>query len=186
MCKSTNIAGNTRFVQPYKPVTKAQAAVALTSGRMEKLIHEELSRIEVETRLKLSEMEDIKRELAEKGEIEQFWKARIEMERQKEIKSREAVESVLLDLRRERKEREEGLSENMKEKIALEGERSILVGLNREIDELSERVINENNQVTSEKLSVDKIYLDVNGKYESLIETKSRLEAEKEAVHVLR
>jgi tRNA G37 N-methylase Trm5 len=152
---------------------------------MEKLIHEELSRIEVETRLKLSEMEDIKRELAKKGEIEKFWKARIELEREKEIKSQEALENVLLDLR-EQKESEEGLSENMKEKIALDGERAILLGLKREIDELSDRVINENNQVTSEKLSIEKIYLDVDGKYESLIETKSRLEGEREAVHVLR
>jgi tRNA G37 N-methylase Trm5 len=153
---------------------------------MEKLIHEELSRIEVEIRLKLSEMEDIKRELAKKGEIKKFWKAGIELEREKEIKSQEALENVLLDLRREQKEREEGLSENMKEKIALDGERPILLGLKREIDELSDRVINENNRVTSEKLSIEKIYLDVNGKYESLIETKSRLEGEREAVHVLR
>lgn len=153
---------------------------------MEKLIHEELTRIEVETRLKLSEMEDIKRQLTQKGDIEKIWKARIEKEREKETKSQEALKSALLELRRERKEREEGLSVNMKEKIALEGERAILLGLKKEIDELSERVIDENSQVTSEKMSINKIYLDVNGKYESLIGTKSRLEAEKEAVHVLR
>ncbi|KAF3332720.1 hypothetical protein FCM35_KLT02297 [Carex littledalei] len=182
----SRVFGNTRLIQPYKPVTKAQAAVALTSGRMEKLIHEELTRIEVETRLKLSEMEDIKRELTQKGEIETFWKAKIEKEQEREIKSQEALESALLELRRERKETEEGLSENMKEKIALEGERSILLGLKKEIDELSEKVFNENNQVMSEKWSIEKISADVNGKYESLIETKSRLEAEKEAVHVLR
>lgn len=153
---------------------------------MEKLIHEELTRIEIETRLKLSEMEDIKRELTQKGEIETFWKAKIKEEQEKEIKSQEALESALLELRRERKETEEGLSENMKEKIALEGERAILLGLEKEIDELSEKVFNENNQVMSEKRSIEKISVDVNGKYESLIQTKSRLEAEKEAVHVLR
>lgn len=153
---------------------------------MEKLIHEEVTRIEVETRLKLSEMEDIKRELTQKGEIERFWKTKIEKEQERERKSQEALESALFELRRERKEAEEGLSENMKEKIALEGERAILLGLKKEIDELSEKVYNENNQVMSEKRSIEKISADVNGKYESLIETKSRLEAEKEAVHVLR
>ncbi|XP_078149331.1 SLH domain protein [Carex rostrata] len=182
----SRVFGNTRLIQPYKPVTKAQAAVALTSGRMEKLIHKELTRIEIETRLKLSEMEDIKRELTQKGEIERFWKTKIEKEQERERKSQEALESALLELRRERKEAEEGLSENMKEKIALEGERAILLGLKKEIDELSEKVYNENNQVMSEKRSIEKISADVNGKYESLIETKSRLEAEKEAVHVLR
>ncbi|KAJ4808121.1 oxidoreductase/transition metal ion-binding protein [Rhynchospora pubera] len=182
----SRVFGNARLIQPYKPVTKAQAAVALTSGRMENFINEELTRIELETRLKLSEMEDIKRDFNQKGEIEKFWKAKIEMEQEREIKSQEALESALFELRRERKEKEEGLSENMKEKIALEGERTVLLGLKREIDELSERVNDEKKQVMHEKVNVDKIYVDVNGKYELLVEKKSRLEAEKEAVHVLR
>ncbi|KAJ4802658.1 SLH domain protein [Rhynchospora pubera] len=153
---------------------------------MENFINEELTRIELETRLKLSEMKDIKRELNQKGEIEKFWKAKIEMEQEREIKSQDALESALFELRREMKEKEEGLSENMKEKIALEGERTVLLGLKREIDELSERVNNEKKQVMHEKGNVDKIYVDINGKYELLVEKKSRLEAEKEVVHVLR
>ncbi|KAJ4778125.1 oxidoreductase/transition metal ion-binding protein [Rhynchospora pubera] len=161
----SRVFGNTRLIQPYKPVTKAQAAVALTSGRMENFINEELTRIELETRLKLSEMEDIKRELNQKGEIEKFWKAKIEMEQERDIKSQDALESALFELRREMKEKEEGLSENMKEKIALEGERTFLLGLKREIDELSERVNNEKKQVMHEKGNVDKIYVDINGNY---------------------
>ncbi|KAJ4773561.1 oxidoreductase/transition metal ion-binding protein [Rhynchospora pubera] len=182
----SRVFGNTRLIQPYKPVTKAQAAVALTSGRMENFINEELTRIELETRLKLSEMKDIKRELNQKGEIEKFWKAKIEMEQEREIKSQDALESALFELRREMKEKEEGLFKNMKEKIALEGERTVLLGLKREIDELSERVNNEKKQVMHEKGNVDKIYVGINGKYELLVEKKSRLEAEKEVVHVLR
>ncbi|KAJ3692431.1 hypothetical protein LUZ60_012781 [Juncus effusus] len=180
------VFGNSRLIQPYKPVTKAQVAVALTSGRMENIIIEELFKIEEENKLKLAEMEEIKEEFIQKGDIERFWRAKLEKEREREIESKKAYENALLELERERKEREEGLSENMKEKLALEGERDILLSLKREIEELSEKVNSEKSEVMSEKVSVKKIYLDVYGKYENVIERKSRLESEKEALHVLR
>lgn len=54
-------------------MTKAQAAVALTSGRMTEAIYDEILRLEAEHSSRQVAIEEIRSELLDKGDIVRFW-----------------------------------------------------------------------------------------------------------------
>ncbi|CAA2960577.1 Glucose-induced degradation protein 8 homolog [Olea europaea subsp. europaea] len=63
------VFGQSKRFQLRKPCTKAQAAVALASGRSMEFIHAEISRLEAENSSRETEIEEIKSELLERCEI---------------------------------------------------------------------------------------------------------------------
>ncbi|XP_022877073.1 uncharacterized protein LOC111395325 [Olea europaea var. sylvestris] len=63
------VFGQSKRFQLRKPCTKAQAAVALASGRSMEFIHAEISRLEAENSSRETEIEEIKSELLETCEI---------------------------------------------------------------------------------------------------------------------
>ena len=94
-----HLTGNIRRLQPLKPVTKAQAAVALTSGRMMEAIHAELSRLEAEDLSRQAEMEEIRSELLHRGEIQSFWEERLNKEQDRGIEVEKDLQVALFDRR---------------------------------------------------------------------------------------
>lgn len=73
-------AGQSKRFQLRKPCTKAQAAVALASGRSMEFIHAEISRLEAENSSRETEIEEIKSELLETCEIKWKWERKINEE----------------------------------------------------------------------------------------------------------
>ncbi|RVW45566.1 hypothetical protein CK203_092119 [Vitis vinifera] len=144
------VFGQSKRFQPNKPSTKAQSAVALTSGRMTEVIHTELLRLEAE---KLS---------------------------------REAEAEEISDLEEERIVHVNCLTENLKEKAAMECQSQLLFRLKDEVDEMSERLACERTGYMAEQRNLQDMLNELQNKQEGVLDVKSILEAEKEALRILR
>ncbi|XP_039143708.1 uncharacterized protein LOC120280823 [Dioscorea cayenensis subsp. rotundata] len=178
--------GNTRRLQPHKPATKAQAAVALASGRMAEVIHTELSRLEAEKVSRLAEMEEIRSEFIERGEIPRFWEEKLNKEKERVLEAEKNFHAALHDLEIEKKALDEDLAEYMKEKAALDSQCQSLVRLREEVDGIRDKLSTERTSYIVEKESLEKQLTDLLENLEAISERKSKLEAEKEATQILR
>lgn len=180
------MTGNIRRLQPLKPVTKAQAAVALTSGRMMEAIHAELSRIEAENLSRQAEMEEIRSELLHRGEIQSFWEERLNKEQDRGIRVEKDLQVALFDLEKEKMDLDESFDDYLKEKAALDCQQQLLLSLREEVDGVYGRLATERANITAEQESLEELYVDLCSRQDAIREAKSILEAEKEAIQILR
>ncbi|KAJ0962795.1 hypothetical protein J5N97_027917 [Dioscorea zingiberensis] len=178
--------GNTRRLQPHKPATKAQAAVALASGRMAEVIPTELSRLEAENISRLAEMEEIRAEFIERGEIPRFWEEKLNNEKERVLEAEKDFHVAFCDLENEKMVLDEDLADYMKEKAALDSQYQLLLRLREEVDEMRDKLSTEKASYMLEKESLAKLSTDLHEKLEAICERKSVLEAEKEAIQILR
>lgn len=178
--------GNTRRLQPEKPVTKAQAAVALSGGRMAESICAEVSRLEADDLSRLAEMEEIRLELIRRGVIQNHWEEKLSEEKKLTTQAERNLEIALFDLEIERSAEDDRLVDSMKEKVALEYQQQLLLSLKKEVDEMSEKLRNERGIFMAEKQNLEKQLKDLQEDKDAVFEAKSVLEAEKEAVQILR
>ncbi|KAJ6294671.1 hypothetical protein OIU76_022704 [Salix suchowensis] len=110
--------GCTRLFQPDKPVTKAQAAVALATGEASDTVSEELARIEAESVAENA----VSAHNALVAQVEQDINASFEKELSMEREKINAVETMAEELRREVEEQLQSLLSN-KVEISYEKER---------------------------------------------------------------
>ncbi|XP_010514186.1 PREDICTED: uncharacterized protein LOC104790182 [Camelina sativa] len=181
-----NVFGRIKRFQPNRPVTKAQAAVALTSGKMVKAISAEVSRLEAESLSQKAEMERIKVELLEKGEISQFWDEKLQIERSRRVEMNDLNLSRVSELEDEKRDQQKWFAERLKEKSAIECQKQLLQSLSEEIDEMSQRLISDKSVYLSEHSKLQEMLSDLQSKLESLVDKRSVLEAEIEALRILR
>lgn len=180
------VFGNSRRLQPRKPVTKAQAAVALTTGRMADAIHGELSRLEAENASKQVEMEEIRSELLLRGEIQRFWEEKINEKKTQCLEVERDYLAAMHDLEKEKMVRDECHVHFLKEKAVLDCQQQLLLSLKGEVDEMRERLTIERTSFVAEQRSVEELLVDLHATQEAIVGTKSILEAEIEAVRILR
>ncbi|XP_058087357.1 uncharacterized protein LOC131234467 isoform X2 [Magnolia sinica] len=180
------VFGNSRRLQPRKPATKAQAAVALTSGRMAEAIRTELLRLEAENSSRQAEMEEIRSEILGRGEIQRFWEEKLNEERARGLEVEGDFHAAMHDLEKEKTVRDESLADFLKEKAALDCQRQLLSRLEEEINEMRERLAAERANFVAEQLSSGQLLVDLQAKQEAMVEAKSILQAEKEALRILR
>lgn len=180
------VFGQGKRFQPNKPCTTAQAAVALTSGRMEGAIHSELSRLEAECSLRQMEMAEIKSELQERGDIQKYWEIKFEEEKCRGVEVERSCVVAMQDLDQEKSVQEDILAEYMKEKAAMDCQKLLLSSLKEEIDDLYQRLETERLAYIDDQLSVQNMRGDLQAKYDEMLDKKSILEAEIEAVRILR
>ena len=178
--------GNTRRLQHHKPVTKAQAAAALTSGRMEEVIHDELNRLEAENQSRLSAIGEIMEELTNRGDIKQYWEGKMRKEQDRELEVDKHLQDVLHELANERTDREKEIAVLLKERKALECQNQELVCLRSEVDGMYDRLAMESLEVMADEENLEKLSSDVSSRHQAVTEAKSFLEAEKEALTMLR
>ncbi|KAI0511317.1 hypothetical protein KFK09_011946 [Dendrobium nobile] len=182
----TRTFGNIRRLQPDKPVTKAQAAVALTGGRMADAIRTELSRLEAEELSRLAEMEEIRLELIHSGVITKHWEEKLSEEKKLALQVERDLESSLFELEIEKTAEDERLDDYMKEKTALECQRQLLCSLKKEVDEMNQKLENERVSFMAEKQNLESQLKDLHEVKDAVFEARSALEAEKEAIQMLR
>uniref|UniRef100_A0A2N9J883 SLH domain-containing protein n=1 Tax=Fagus sylvatica TaxID=28930 RepID=A0A2N9J883_FAGSY len=155
------VFGQSKRFQPNKPSTKAQAAVTLTSGRMAEAIFTELVRLEAENAARLAEMEEIRSELLDRGDIQRFWDEKL-------------IEVKTCGFEVE------------KEKAAMDCQKQLVLSLKEEVDEMSEKLASERALYITEQCNLQNMRSELQDKREGLLDTKSILEAEKEALRILR
>ncbi|WVZ10004.1 hypothetical protein V8G54_014534 [Vigna mungo] len=172
--------------QPNKPSTIAQAAVALMSGRMKEAISAELLRIEAEHSARQAEAEEIRSELLSRGDIQRFWDEKLNDEKNRGLDVERLYHMEAKNLEEEEINQDKLYTEYLKEKSAMDCQKQLLLSLKKEVDEISEKVASERVIYIDERLVVQNLLKDLEFKLEELLDTKSTLEAEKEALQILR
>ncbi|KAL4574576.1 hypothetical protein LXL04_021410 [Taraxacum kok-saghyz] len=180
------VFGQVKRFQPTKPCTKAQAAVALTSGKTTELIHQEFSKLESENSSRKFAIEEIKSEILERGEIQRYWEKKLEDEKRYCLEVESDYLKAVKELENEKMNKKNGESDYLKEKAALECQKQLVLRLKEEVDEMNERVAYERVNYVEEKGKTNSNVGELEAKYEKILDTKSILEAELEALRILR
>lgn len=180
------VFGQVKRFQPGKPCTKAQAAVALTGGKFTKLIHQEFSKLKSENSSRNFAIEEIKSELLERGEIQRFWEKKIQDEKRHRLEVEAAYFKTLKDLENQKINQDNAVNAYLKEIAALDCQKQLLLSLEKEVDEMNERLSYERKNFVDEKQKTRSNVGELEVKYERILDTKSILEAELEALRILR
>ncbi|XP_050373122.1 uncharacterized protein LOC126790816 [Argentina anserina] len=180
------VFGQCKRLQPNKPSTKAQAAVALTSGRISEAISSELLRLKAESSARKAEMEVIRSELLDREDIQKFWDEKLNAEKTHGLEVGKAYHAALSALEEEKSVQERYSAELLKEKAAMDCQRQLLLSLKEEVNEMSEKLASERTTYVAEKCAMRDVLCDLETKRESMLDQKSILEAEIEAVRILK
>uniref|UniRef100_A0A2C9VNP1 SLH domain-containing protein n=3 Tax=Manihot esculenta TaxID=3983 RepID=A0A2C9VNP1_MANES len=180
------VFGQSRRFQPNKPLTKAQAAVALTSGRMTETVNNEILRLEAENSSRQVAMKEIRSEVLDKGDIERFWDEKMKEERARGLEIQNLYIAALRDLEFEKSVEEKALADHLKGKAAMDCQRQLLLGLKEEVDEMSERLTSERSTYVDEQCNLQELLSELQTKQEVMRDKKSVAEAEIEALRILR
>lgn len=180
------VFGQGKRFQPGKPCTKAQAAVALTSGRITELIHHEFSKLEAEKSSRQFAMKEIKAELLERGEIQRYWEKKLEDEKSRRLEVEAAYLEALKDLEHYKIDQDNAVAAYLKEKAALDCQKQLLSRLKEEVDEMNKRLVYEWDNYVDEQHKIRSTVGELEVKLERILDSKSILEAELEALRILR
>lgn len=153
---------------------------------MTEFIQAEISRLEAEKVLRERELKEVMSEILERGDIKQYWERKMEEERVRGLEVDMDYRSAILALEQEKAAQEIGSAELVKQKAALECQEQLLSSLKAEVTEMSERLSLEKAKYIDELRGIQDIQHDLQAKYEGLLDAKSILETEIEALRILR
>lgn len=160
--------------------------MALTSGSMKEAISTELSRIGAENSARQAEAEEIRSELLRRGDIQKFWDEKLNEEKSRGSDVERHYVDALNNLEQEKANSDKIYAEYLKEKAAMDCQKQLLLTLKKEVDEMSETLVSERDAYIDEKCTVQQLLRDLESKHEEILDTKSTLEAEKEALQIMR
>ncbi|KAK2983523.1 hypothetical protein RJ640_023057 [Escallonia rubra] len=178
--------GYTRLFQPDKPVTKAQAAIALATGEASDIVGEELARIEAESMAEKA----VTAHSALVDQVEKDVNASFEKELLLEREKIDAVEKLAEAARRElerlRSEREEENIALMKERAAVDSEMEVLSRLRREVEEQLQSLMSNKVEISYEKERLSKLRNDAEFENQEISRLQHELEVERKALSMAR
>ncbi|XP_034205099.1 uncharacterized protein LOC117619289 isoform X2 [Prunus dulcis] len=178
--------GYTRLFQPAKPVTKAQAAIALATGEYSDLVSEELARIEAESIAENA----VDAHNALVAEVEKDVNASFQKDLSIEREKIDAVEKMAEEARRElerlRSEREEDNVALMKERAAVESEMEVLSRLRHEVEEQLESLLSNKVEISYEKERISKLRKEAENESQEIARLQYDLEVERKALSMAR
>ncbi|XVE58526.1 hypothetical protein DITRI_Ditri04bG0176200 [Diplodiscus trichospermus] len=178
--------GCTRLFQPSKPVTKAQAAVALATGEASDLVSEELSRIEAESMAENA----VSAHNALVAQVEKDLNASFEkellMEREKINAVEKMAEEAKHELERLRAQREEENIALMKDRASIDSEMEVLSRLRREVEEQLENLMTKKVEISYEKERISKLQKETEDKSQAVERLQHELEVERKALSMAR
>ncbi|XP_008234221.1 PREDICTED: uncharacterized protein LOC103333200 isoform X2 [Prunus mume] len=178
--------GYTRLFQPDKPVTKAQAAIALATGEYSDLVSEELARIEAESIAENA----VDAHNALVAEVEKDVNASFQKDLSIEREKIDAVEKMAEEARRElerlRSEREEENVALMKERAAVESQMEVLSRLRHEVEEQLESLLSNKVEISYEKERISKLRKEAENESQEIARLQYDLEVERKALTMAR
>nr|XP_043613836.1 uncharacterized protein LOC122585777 [Erigeron canadensis] len=180
------VFGQLKRFQPGKPCTKAQAAVALTSGRISESIRHEFFQLEAEKSSREFAMKEIKSELLERGDIQRFWEKKLEDEHTRFLEVEAAYLEALKELEHRKIDHDNAIAAYLKEKAALDCQKQLLSSLKKEIEEMNQKLAYERTDYVDEQHKIRSKVSGLEVKYEKILDSKAILEAELEALRILR
>uniref|UniRef100_M1CXL4 Uncharacterized protein n=1 Tax=Solanum tuberosum TaxID=4113 RepID=M1CXL4_SOLTU len=178
--------GYTRLFQPYKPVTKGQAVIALATGEASDTIVEVLSRIEAES-------------IAEKAvasynslaaQVEKDVNASFEKEFILEKKRVDTIKKLAEEARQEleslRAERKAEHLVVMKERAAVDSELEVLSRFRHEVEEQLQSLKSDKIDISYEKERLGKLHRDAEIENQEIARLQYELEVERKALSIAR
>ncbi|XP_073020581.1 uncharacterized protein [Primulina eburnea] len=178
--------GYTRLFQPEKPVTKAQAAMALSTGDAAAVVSDELARIEAESMAENA----VTAHNALIAQLEKDLNGSYEKELLQKKEKIDAFQKLAEDARREveilRAEREERNLALMKERAAVNSEMEILSRLRREVEEQLQTLMYDRVEISYEKERVSKLRRDAETENQEIARLQYELEVERKALSMAR
>ncbi|XP_057476523.1 uncharacterized protein LOC130764346 isoform X1 [Actinidia eriantha] len=178
--------GYTRLFQPDKPVTKAQAAIALATGEASDIVSEELARIEAESIAENA----VAAHSALVAQVEKDVNASFEkdllLEREKIDVVEKLAEEAMQELERLRSQREEDNIALMKERAAIESEMEVLSRLRREVEEQLESLMSNKVEISYEKERLGKLLKEAETESQEIARLQYELEVERKALSMAR
>ncbi|KAL6500894.1 hypothetical protein OROHE_025091 [Orobanche hederae] len=178
--------GYTRLFQPEKPVTKAQAAIALSTGDAFAIVSEELARIEAESMAEKA----VTAHSALVAQVEKDLNARYEKELLLERARINVIETMAEEARKEveklRSLREEESLSLMKERAAVDSEMEVLSRLRREVEQHLQNLTTDKLEISYEKERLNKLRIDAETENQEIERLQYELEVERKALSMAR
>ncbi|KAK9103631.1 hypothetical protein Sjap_020885 [Stephania japonica] len=178
--------GYTRLFQPDKPVTKAQAAIALSTGEAVDVVNEELARIEAESIAEAA----VAAHTALIAEVEKEVNASFEKELSLEREKINAVEKMALEatqeLERLRSVREEENNSLLRERAAIESEMGVLSRLRHDVEEQLQSLMSDKTQISFERERINKLRNEAEKENQAIARLQYELEVERKALAMAR
>ncbi|CAA6655584.1 unnamed protein product [Spirodela intermedia] len=178
--------GYTRLFQPDKPVTKAQAAIALTTGEASEMVAEELTRIEAESMADAA----VAAHTALVAQVEQDLNASFEKELAVEKQKVDAVEKLAqeakLELEKLRREREEENGTLIRGRSAVESEMEVLSKLRNEVEEQLQSLMGNKMEMAFEREKILKLRKEAEKENDAIVQLQYELEVERKALSMAR
>jgi len=178
--------GCTRLFQPDKPVTKAQAAVALATGEASDTVSEELARIEAESVAENAVSAHNALVAQAEQDINASFEKELSMEREKINAVEKMAEEARCELERLRAEREKDGVALMKERIAIESEMEVLSKLRREVEEQLQSLLSNKLEISYEKERISKLQKEAESEKQEISRLQYDLEVERKALSMAR
>lgn len=181
-----SLTGYTRLFQPDKPVTKAQAAIAIATGEASDIVSEELARIEAESMAEKA----VAAHSALVDQVEKDVNASFEkellLEREKIGAVEKLAEEARIELERLRAERDEKSVALMKERAVVDSEMEILSRLRREVEEQLQSLMSDQVEISYEKERLSKLRKDAETENQEIARLQYELEVERKALSMAR
>ncbi|KAL0907660.1 hypothetical protein M5K25_022081 [Dendrobium thyrsiflorum] len=178
--------GYTRLFQPNKPVTKAQAAIALATGEAAEIVGEELARIEAESLAETA----VNAHTALVAQVEKDLNASFEQELAKEREKINALEKLAeearLKLERIRTEREEENNAILRGQAAVKSEMEVLSRLRCEVQEQLQELMTNKVEISFERERISKLQKETESENQVVVQLQYELEVERKALSLAR
>ncbi|KAJ9679453.1 hypothetical protein PVL29_021398 [Vitis rotundifolia] len=178
--------GYTRLFQPNKPVTKAQAAIALATGESSDIVSEELARIEAEAMAEKAVAEHSALVDQVEKELNASFEKELSLEREKIDAMEKLAEEARQELEKLRAERNEDNISLIKERAAIESEMEVLIRLRHEVEEQLQSFMSNKVEIAYEKERISKLRKEAESENQEIARLQYELEVERKALSMAR
>ncbi|KAF3793569.1 hypothetical protein EJ110_NYTH08023 [Nymphaea thermarum] len=178
--------GYTRLFQPDKPVTKAQAAIALAVGDATEVVGEELARIEAESLADTAVAAHSALVAQVEKDLHAVFEKQLAMEREKIAAVEKLAEEATLELEKIKAERNEGNSLLLKGRAAIESEMEVLSKLRLDVEEQLQSLMSDRIKASIEHDRLNKLRKEAEDESQAIIKLQYELEVERKALSMAR
>ncbi|XP_029127818.1 uncharacterized protein LOC109800269 isoform X4 [Cajanus cajan] len=178
--------GYTRLFQPDKPVTKAQAAMAIATGDASDIVSEELARIEAESIAENAVAAHSALVAQVEKDINASFEQELFIEREKISAVERMAEEARFELERLRAEREEENLALMKERASIESEMEVFSKLRHEVEDQLQSLMNDKVEISHEKERISKLREQAEVENKEIARLQYELEVERKALSMAR
>ncbi|EPS72480.1 hypothetical protein M569_02277, partial [Genlisea aurea] len=178
--------GYTRLFQPEKPVTKSQAAIALSTGDACATVSEELARIEAESMAENAVAAHNALVAQVENDLNENYEKELSLEREKINAVERLAEEARREIEKLKSARDEESLALVRERAAVDSEMELLSRLKREVQEHLQSVMADKLEVSYEKERLNKLRRDAEAQNQGIARLQYELDVERKALSMTR